>query len=83
MITIKIWEPRYRDMTVLVARYRIPPASDIQVQIMKGARKGLYLVKSEAICSAPIEMMATKSKRKIEMRVIPFSKLERIDDETI
>ena len=81
MITIKIWEPRYRDMSVLVARFRIPPASNILIKILRGARKGLYIAKSEAICSSPIEFMRTKSGKKLEMRVIPLSKLEIVEED--
>ena len=83
MVKVEIYEPRYKDMAVLVARFRIPPASDILVEILKGARKGLYKINSESICSSPIEFMKTRAGKRIEMRAIPFSKLERIDDETI
>jgi len=80
-MTIQIKEPRYRDMTVLVARFRLPPAQDVEIEIEKGARKGHYLAKSEVICSSPIEFMKTKNGRKLEMRVIPLTKLERIEDD--
>lgn len=80
-MAIQVWEPRYRDMAVLVARFKIPAGGDINVEIMRGARKGLYHVTNESICSSPIEFMQTKSGKKLEMRAIPFSKLERIEDE--
>ena len=77
-MAIQIWEPRYRDMKVLVARYKLPPGGDIDIEIMKGARKGFYHVKNQSICSSPIEYMKTRNGRKIEMRAIPFDKLERV-----
>lgn len=80
-MAINIKEPRYRDMTVLVARFRLPPAQDVEIEIEKGARKGFYRAKSEVICSSPIEFMKTKNGRKLEMRAIPLSKLERIEND--
>ena len=80
-MAIQIREPRYRDMAVLVARFRIPCGEDIKVEIQKGSRKGLYRIRNEAICSSPIEFMNTRSGKRLEMRAIPFSKLERLDVE--
>ena len=76
---IKIWQPRYRDNSCLVARFRIPCGRGINVEILKGARKGLYKVSSEDICSSPIETMRTKAGKFIEMRAIPLDKLVRVE----
>lgn len=73
---IEVWEPRYRDMKVLVARFRIPPAQDFDVLIKKGARKGIYRVRSEVVANSAIETMKTKAGKTIEMRAIPFDKME-------
>ena len=76
---IKIWQPRYRDNTCLVARFRIPCGGDIKVEIQQGARKGLYKVLNTDICNSPIETMRTRQGKMIEMRAIPLKKLIRID----
>ena len=54
MIIIK--SPRYRDRTVLLARYRLPAGQDVDVKIIEGAYKGLYKVRNEVICKSPIEI---------------------------
>lgn len=76
---IKIWQPRYRDNTCLVARFRIPCGGDIEVEILKGARKGLYKVMNRDICDSPIEKMRTKQGKLIDVRAIPLTKLIRIE----
>lgn len=80
MVTISIFEPRYRDMTVLVARYKIPAGNDIMVDIKKGARAGKYLVRNENICKSPIEQMKTKTGKYITMRAISLDYLERVEE---
>lgn len=82
-MAIKVWEPRYRDMKVLVARFKLPPAQDITIEIQKGSRKGLYLATSEVICNSDVEYINAKNGRRIGMRAIPFDKLERIDNASI
>lgn len=79
MIAIK--EPRYRDNTVLVARFRIPAGCDIKIKIMKGAREGIYKVKHEDIIKSPIETLKSRSGKAISIRAIPLDYLERIEDE--
>lgn len=77
---IKIWQPRYRDNTCLVARYRIPCGQDINVQIQQGARKGIYKVPNSVICESTIELMKTKTGKYIEVRAIPLAKMIRMGD---
>ena len=77
MITIK--SPRYRDRTVLLARYRLPCGQDVTVKITEGAYKGIYSVKNEVICNSPIEGMETKQGKIIAMRAIPLDAMERIE----
>lgn len=78
---IKIREPRYRDQTVLVARFRIPAGCDITLEIEKGARKGIYKVKQEDIINSPLERLKTRSGNSIQIRAIPLDYLERVEDE--
>ena len=77
MITIK--SPRYRDRTVLLARYRLPCGKDVEVKITEGAYKGLYKVRNEAIINSPIEGMETKQGKIIAMRAIPLDAMERVE----
>ena len=79
MTIVKIIEPRYRDMTVLLARFKLPPGQDVNVQILKGARKGLYLAKSVDICNSPVESMKTRRGSTISIRAVPLEKLVRIE----
>lgn len=77
MIIIK--SPRYRDRTVLLARYRLPCGQDVTVKITEGAYKGVYKVSNDIICNSPIEGMETKQGKIIAMRAIPLDAMERID----
>lgn len=78
MIVIK--SPRYRDRTVLLARYRLPCGQDVTVKITEGAYKGIYKVSNDVICNSSIEGMETKQGKIIAMRAIPLDSLERIGD---
>ena len=77
MIIIK--SPRYRDRSVLIARYKIPCGQDVKVKITEGAYKGIYNVKNEIICQSPIEGMETKQGHIIPMRAVPLDAMERIE----
>lgn len=77
MIIIK--SPRYRDRTVLLARYRLPCGQDVTVKITEGAYKGVYKVSNDIICNSPIEGMETKQGKIIAMRAIPLDAMERVE----
>lgn len=77
MIIIK--SPRYRDRTVLLARYRLPCGQDVKVKITEGAYKGVYKVSNNTICNSPIEGMETRQGKIIAMRVVPLDSMERIE----
>lgn len=77
---IEIWQPRWKDRTVLVARYKIAYGQDFKIKITQSAAKGIYLVKSAVCRDAHIEKMKTKQGKDIEMKVIPMDKLERLED---
>lgn len=76
MILIKA--PRYRDRTVLLARYRLPCGQDVKVKILEGVYKGIYKVPNEAIINSPIEGMETKQGKIIAMRAVPLDAMERM-----
>lgn len=77
MIIIK--SPRYRDRTVLLARYRLLCGQDVTVKITEGAYKGIYKVSNDIICNSPIEGMETKQGKIIAMRAIPLDAMERVE----
>lgn len=77
MIIIK--SPRYRDRTVLLARYKLPCGQDVTVKITEGAYKGVYKVSNDIICNSPIEEMETKQGKTIAMRAIPLDAMERVE----
>ena len=77
MIIIK--SPRYRDRSVLLARYKLPCGQDVKVKITEGAYKGVYNVKNEVICQSPIEGMETKQGKIIAMRAVPLDAMERVE----
>lgn len=77
MIIIK--SPRYRDRTVLLARYRLPCGKDVKVKITDGAYKGIYNVANDVICNSPIEGMETKQGKIMAMRAIPLDAMERVE----
>ena len=79
MIIIK--QPRYRDRTVLVARYKIPCGKGVTIKILEGAYKGTYTVSNDVICASPIEPLTTRYGKSISMRAIQLDNLNRIDDE--
>ena len=76
---ITIWEPRWKDRKVLIARYRIPCGADFEIEIKKSAAKGIYKVTNDLVCKSPIEMMKTKTGRQIQMRAVPLDELERVE----
>lgn len=77
---IEIKEPRYRDRTCLLAKYRIPCGQDVMVKILKGAYTGVYKVTNETICNSAEESMKTKAGGTIQMRAVPLDKMERIEE---
>lgn len=78
---IEIWEPRYRDRTVLIAKYRIPCGRDFQIRIKRGAYKGVYLVRNDVVITSAEEKMKAKSGADIAVRAVAIEKLERLEDE--
>ena len=78
---IEIKSPRYRDRTVLLAKYRLSCGQDATVKILYGAYKGIYKVSNKVICQSPIEGMETKQGKIIAMRAIPLDAMERVADE--
>lgn len=75
---IEIRAPRYRDRVVLLAKYRLPCGTGVDVRILYGAYKGVYHVSNDVICQSPVEPMTTKQGKQIAMRAVPLDKMERV-----
>ena len=76
---IKIKQPRYRDRTVLLARYKLACGQDATVEILEGSYKGIYSVKNQVIVNSPIETMITKQGKELSMRAVPLDAMERVE----
>lgn len=77
---IEVWQPRWKDRKVLIARYRIPAGCDFTIKITQSAAKGIYKVTNDLICRSPIEEMKTKTGKLIQMRAVPLDELIRIEE---
>lgn len=77
---IRVWQPRYRDRKVLVARYKIPCGQGVDIEITQGAMKGIYHATHETIISSPVEQMKCRNGSTMSMRAIPLDKLERKEE---
>lgn len=77
---INILEPRYHDRCVLIARYKIPCGSDVDVKILRGAYKGLYKVKNDVIIKSPVEGLMTRAGKMMSVRAVPIDEMERIEE---
>ena len=77
---IEIWEPRYRDKTVLLAQYRLHDNEDVDVKIVKGFYAGNYKVSAEDIRNAERETMKTKKGGEITVVIVPLEKLVKEEE---
>lgn len=80
-MAISIWEPRYHDRKVLIAKYKVPKDSDIDIEIIKGAYRGKYHISEDVLKEADEDIMMSKAGNKITMVAIPLDKLERRDND--
>ena len=77
---IEIWEPRYRDKTVLLAQYRLRSDEDVSIKIVKGYYAGNYKVRADDIRNAERETMKTKKGGEITVVIVPLEKLVKEND---
>ena len=73
-MAIKIWEPRYHDMTVLIHAKRIAEGLNMPIQIMKGAYAGKYIAPWDVAKDCE-----TEHKDFGDMVIVPFEKLVPVD----
>ena len=78
---IDIWEPRYRDKTVLIAKFRVEGDDGVDIKISRGDYRGLYHVPAEVFKTAKIEDMARKMGGYIQVYIVPLDKLIKKEEE--
>lgn len=77
---IEIWEPRYRDRSVLLAKYKVKQlrsSNGVEVKIEKGAYKGNWVVPNDVLDESKEEKMKTKNGTEIEMIAVPLERMEK------
>lgn len=74
---VEIWEPRYRDRTVLIAKNKIVEGKDLGITIQKGAYKGDYIASAAVLAESPDDVLKTKSGANLNIKAVPLDKLER------
>ena len=75
---IEVFEPRYRDRVVLLAKYRLQEGRDQVVRITKGAYKGDYMVTWEDIKNAKDDVMSSKTGFEVKLKAVALDKLKPI-----
>ena len=74
---IEIWQPRYRDDTVLLAKRNITDGvNKITFTRAKHLAGKVYECDSSTIRSCPTEQMKTKSGHEMTMYVVPMESLK-------
>lgn len=77
---IEIWEPRYKDMTVLIMTKKLKSGVDNHIEITKGAYNGKYIVPQETLAECRTEMKPTKSGYIMSFTIVPLNKLKKEND---
>lgn len=76
MNLIEIWQPRWRDRTVLLATYKV--ANDNKIVFTKTpSMPGSYYVSGAVAKACPVTMNG-----KIKCYAVPIDKLSKLDDGT-
>lgn len=75
---VEIFEPRYHDRTVLVAKHKITPNKDLEIRITKGAYAGHYVVKADDVASSKDDTLKTRAGAEMAIKAIPLDKLEKL-----
>ena len=76
---INIWEPRYKDKTVLVMTSRLAPGEDAEIEIEKGHYAGRYHVSADDIANCATEWKESKAGNTNKFTVIPLDKLVKVE----
>ena len=54
---VEIFEPRYRDRCILIAKFKICPGYPMQIKILKGSYKGKYKIPAKVLSGGPYEII--------------------------
>ena len=82
MNAIEIWQPRYKDNVVLVAKYKVKAGLNyIKFTKAKHLAGMIFAINSTEVCRCPIENIEGKNGSYHSMYAIPFDWLHRIEDE--
>lgn len=79
---IEIWQPRWHDKKVLVAKFRIRPEQDVFIEIKESVWKGKYRIDYQDIVASDVETMKTKAGGKIEVIAVPLDKIKKIEEDS-
>lgn len=77
---IEIWEPRYRDKSVLIATKRLTDGQDAQIEITKGYYKGKYNLPGDIIADCEVERKPVKCGAIMSFTIVPLDLLEKIEE---
>lgn len=72
---ISIWEPRWRDRTVLIADHRLQDHNQVTIEHKEFPHP--YYLSGRVARRFPVEQMATKKGGFIDVRVIPITELQK------
>ncbi len=71
---IEIWQPRYKDRTVLLATYKVKDGENLIKFTKAPELKGLYRVDGSRVRACPIS-----NNGKIDCFTVPLSYLEKVE----
>lgn len=71
MSQIDIWQPRWRDRVVLIAKYKVGSENEIVFSKTK-SMPGVYFITGDDVRACPLE-----SNGKVACYAVPLDKLER------
>jgi hypothetical protein len=72
---LEIWEPRWKDRVVLIAKFKVGPKTYIKFTRAKSL-PGLYEIDGEKVKTFPLE-----SNGKIDCYAVPLNELTLIEEE--
>ena len=80
MKMIEVLEPRYHDMKVLVAGYKVK-GYPVRIKIVNGFYAGEYLASKQVVENSERKIIKSKKGNDVEMICIPYDDLEQIKEE--
>ena len=78
---IEIWEPRYRDRTVLIAPRHLPKSGPAYVKVTKGSFKGNYEIAEEDWKAGRSDVIRAKNGSTFNVVAVSLDKLKVMEEE--